>query len=69
MNPRAAGMGELPATVDGIIVNEAEIEDRRHLEHAGEVNWVGQLLGGHGANAIGAAQNFLDVVLRLHADR
>jgi hypothetical protein len=39
-----------------MVVDEAEIEDRRHLEHAGEVNWGCQLLGSHSASAIGGAQ-------------
>lgn len=42
--------------VDRMVVDEAEIEDRRHLAHAVEVNWGCQLRGSHGANAIGGAQ-------------
>ena len=42
--------------VDGMVVDEAEIEDRRHLEHASEINGRCQLLGSHGANAIGGPQ-------------
>ena len=42
--------------VDRMVVDEAEIEDRRHLAHAVEVNWDCQLRGSHGANAIGGAQ-------------
>jgi hypothetical protein len=38
------------------LLTKPRIEDRRHLEHAGEVNWDCQLLGSHGANAIGGAQ-------------
>ena len=46
----------MPAMVDGMVVDEAGIEDRRHLEHASEINGRCQLLGSHGANAIGGAQ-------------
>ena len=49
--------------VDGMVVDEAEIEDRRHLEHASEINGRCQLLGNHGANAIGGAQEICSVLI------
>lgn len=53
----------MPAMVDGMVVDEAEIEDRRHLEHASEINGRCQLLGNHGANAIGGAQEICSVLI------